>query len=121
VIRRQRRSDGTVSLGGARFEIPSTYRQLSKVHLRYARWDLTRVDLVDDRSGVILCPVRPLDKSANADGQRKRLSPAATDRSPLTPSGIAPLLKQLLADYAATGLPPAYLPTDRLPTDQEPA
>ena len=121
VIRRQRRSDGTVSLGGARFEIPSTYRQLSKVHLRYARWDLTRVDLVDDRSGVILCPVRPLDKSANADGQRKRLSPAATDRSPLPPSGIAPLLKQLLADYAATGLPPAYLPTDRLPTDQEPA
>jgi hypothetical protein len=121
VIRRQRRSDGTVSLGGARFEIPSTYRQLSKVHLRYARWDLTRVDLVDDRSGVILCPVRPLDKSANADGQRKRLTPAATDRSPLPPSGIAPLLKQLLADYAATGLPPAYLPTDRLPTDQEPA
>ena len=116
VIRRQRRSDGTVSLGGARFEIPSTYRQLSKVHLRYARWDLTRVDLVDDRSGVILCPVRPLDKSANADGQRKRLSPAATDRSPLPPSGIAPLLKQLLADYAATGLPPAYLPTDQATT-----
>jgi len=116
VIRRQRRSDGTVSLGGARFEIPSTYRQLSKVHLRYARWDLTRVDLVDDRSGVILCPVRPLDKSANADGQRKRLTPAATDRSPLPPSGIAPLLKQLLADYAATGLPPAYLPTDQATT-----
>jgi hypothetical protein len=39
---------------------------------------------------------------------------------------MAPLLKQLLADYAATGLPPAYLPTDRLPTaaitpNQEPA
>jgi hypothetical protein len=28
---------------------------------------------------------------------------------------MAPLLKQLLADYAATGLPPAYLPTDHLP------
>ncbi len=24
--------------------------------------------------------------------------------------GIAPLLKQMIADYAATGLPPAYLP-----------
>jgi hypothetical protein len=28
--------------------------------------------------------------------------------------GIAPLLKKLMADYAATGLPPAYLPKDHL-------
>ena len=26
------------------------------------------------------------------------------------PAGIAPLLKDLMAQYAATGLPPAYLP-----------
>ena len=26
-------------------------------------------------------------------------------------TGIAPLLKKIIADYAATGLPPAYLPT----------
>ena len=26
-------------------------------------------------------------------------------------AGIAPLLKQMIADYAATGLPPAYLTT----------
>lgn len=121
VARRQRRSDGTVSLEGSRFEIPAAYRHLGVVHLRYARWDLTRVDLVDARSGTILCPVKPLDKSANADGQRRALPPATSDPSPLPPSGMAPLLKQLLADYAATGLPPAYLPTDRLPTDQAPA
>jgi len=29
---------------------------------------------------------------------------------PASPSGIAPLLRQLMTDYAATGLPPAYLP-----------
>ena len=114
VARRQRRSDGTVSLAGQRFEIPARYRHLTVVHLRYARWDLTQVDLVDPRTGAILCPVKPLDKSANADGQRRRLSPVTTDLSPLPPSGIAPLLRQLLADYAATGLPPAYLPrTDK--------
>jgi hypothetical protein len=28
-------------------------------------------------------------------------------------TGIAPLLKQMMADYAATGLPPAYLPTEK--------
>jgi transposase InsO family protein len=109
VPRRQRRSDGTVSLAGQRFEIPGRYRHLVMVHLRYARWDLTQVDLVDSRSGTILCPVMPLDKSANASGQRRRLTPVTADLSPLPPSGIAPLLRQLLADYAATGLPPAYL------------
>jgi len=110
VARRQRRADGTVSLEGSRFEIPARYRHLSTVHLRYARWDLTRVDLIDPRSGAVLCPVKPLDKSVNSDGQRRRLTPVTADLSPLPPSGIAPLLRQQIADYAATGLPPAYLP-----------
>jgi putative transposase len=112
VKRKQRRSDGTVSLDGQRFEIPSRYRRLEQIHLRYARWDFTRVDLIDARSGQILCPVRPLDKAANADALRRRLDPAATtDTSAMPATGIAPLLKQMMADYAATGLPPAYLPT----------
>jgi transposase InsO family protein len=113
VVRKQRRSDGTVSLAGGRFEIPARYRHIAVVHLRYARWDLTQVDLCDARTGTILCPIKPLDKSANADGQRRRLTPVTTNLSPLPPSGIAPLLRQLLADYAATGLPPAYLPTNK--------
>jgi hypothetical protein len=118
VARRQRRSDGTVSLAGQRFEIPARYRNLDRVHLRYARWDLARVDLVDARTGTILCAVRPLDKSANADGQRRALQPLGPESSAMAPpSGIAPLLRQLLADYAATGLPPAYLPLpDKDPT-----
>ena len=117
VSRRQRRADGTVSLEGTRFEIPSRYRHLAVVHLRYARWDLSRVDLVEPRSGIVLCPVSPLDKSANADGQRRALTAIGPDLSPLPPTGIAPLLQQLLADYAATGLPPAYLTSPH----QEPA
>ena len=78
---------------------------------RYARWDLSRVDLVDAHTGAILCPVKPLDKSANANSQRRRLSPAGVDLSAVTPKGLPALMTQLLADYAATGLPPAYLPT----------
>jgi putative transposase len=117
IARAQRRSDGTVSLGGARFEIPARYRHLQQVHLRYARWDLSRVCLVDARTGAILCPVKPLDKSANANGQRRRLSPADVDLSPVAPKGLPALMTQLLADYAATGVPPAYLPTH--PTTNE--
>ncbi len=110
VTRTQRRSDGTVSLAGQRFEIPSRYRHLGVVNLRYARWDLTRVDLMDPHTGAILCAVKPLDKAANADGQRRALDPVGPDLTPLPPTGMAPLLAQCIADYAATGLPPAYLP-----------
>lgn len=116
VKRKQRRSYGTVSLEGERFEIPSQYRNLEHVHLQYARWVLSRVDLVDPRTGAIICPVKPLDKSANANGQRKCLVPVKADLSPLPPIGMSAMMTELLADYAATGVPPAYLPT----TDKEP-
>jgi putative transposase len=113
VVRTQRRSDGTLSLMARRFEVPARYCHLQRLHVRYASWDLSTVDLADPRSGQVLCPLYPLDKARNADGQRRRISP---DQPSLTthelppPSGMAPLLRQLLADYAATGLPPAYLP-----------
>ena len=112
VTRAQRRSDGTVSLDGTRFEIPSAYRHLQRVHLRYARWDLSRVDLVDADSDAVLCPLRPLDKAANADGQRHRLDAVNAEPPPASAPGIAPLLRQLLAEHAATGLPPAWIPAD---------
>jgi hypothetical protein len=72
---------------------------------------LTRVDLVEPRAGVILCAVKPLDKSVNASAGRRRLTPAPIDLSPLPPSGMAPLLSQLLADYSSSGMPAAFLPT----------
>jgi transposase InsO family protein len=112
ITRKQRQSDGTVQLGSKRFEIPSRYRHVQKLTLRYARWDLTRVDLVDPNTDTILCPIFPLDKAANADAHRRTFE--SLERAPLAeaPSGVAPLMKKLLADYAATGLPPAFLPTD---------
>jgi hypothetical protein len=109
--RTQRRSDGTISVEGRRFEIPSRYRTLVRPTVRYARWDLSSVDLVDPRSGRLLCPLLPLDKQKNADRRRRPLEPATfAEPEPTRRSGIAPLLKKLIAEYAATGLPPAYLP-----------
>lgn len=106
-----RRSDGTFTVGGVRFELPSRYRTLQRVTVRVARWDYSSVDLVDPRSGTHLVAILPLDKEANADGLRRAIPIAeAIDDPP--PVGIAPHLRQLMADYAATGLPPAYLPKD---------
>jgi hypothetical protein len=84
--------------------------------VRYASWDLGHVDLVDPHTGVVLGPVYPLDRTRNADGERRRREPAGA-AAPPAPSGMAPLLKKLMADYAATGLPPAYVP---LTTEETP-
>jgi len=79
--------------------------------VRYARWDLRRVELIDPHTLATLCSLYPLDKSANADGQRRSRTPTQSEQ----PVGnqknpLPPLLRKLLADYAATGRPPAYLP-----------
>ncbi len=110
--RKQRRSDGTIALEGGRFEIPSRYRTLENVHLRYARWDLSQVDLIDPREAHILAPLHPVDKTANASGVRKRMDPVTPSLQPVPTTGMAPLLRELIAGYAASGLPPAYIPID---------
>ena len=42
-MRTQRRSDGTVSIEGVRFEVPGRYRHMERLSVRYASWDLGRV------------------------------------------------------------------------------
>ena len=106
-----RRSDATFTVGGVRFELPWRYHTLARVTVRVARWDLSSVDLVDPRSGTHLATILPLDKEKNADRLRRAVSIAEAIDDP-SPVGIAPHLRQLMADYAATGLPPAYLPKD---------
>jgi transposase InsO family protein len=115
VTRRQRRSDGTLTVEGVRFEVPSAYRALLELRVRVARWDLSTALLVDPRSGVHLATLLPLDKTKNADGVRRALHQDAREPPPPRPCGIAPHLRALMADYAATGLPPAYLPKDDTP------
>jgi putative transposase len=107
--RTQRRSDGTVSIEGRRFEVPAHFRHMRRVFVRYARWDLSRVVLVDEHSGTVLSPLYPVDLVKNASGKRRPLSPIDVSKEP-PGDGIAPLLRRLMADYSATGLPPAYLP-----------
>jgi putative transposase len=111
VKRKQRRSDGTFTLNGCRFEVPSQYRHFDVLHVRYARWNLRHALLVDPHTNTCLGTLYPQDKSANAESLRRTLMPLSPNASHETePTGIAPLLKKLMADYAATGLPPAYLP-----------
>jgi transposase InsO family protein len=113
--RRQRRSDGTITVEGIRFELPSQWRFVEKVSIRYARWDLSYVLLIDPTLDRVLGRLYPVDKARNADAIRRPVQPVPSDPSTPPPKpGIAPLLQKLILEHRATGLPSAYLPKDDL-------
>ena len=119
VKRTQRRSDGTISLEAIRFEIPSRYAHLETLFVRYASWDLGSVYLSDPTTGVLLGRIYPLDKKKNADGLRALKAPVLTPPPPVDAPGMAPLMANIIRQYALTGMPPAYLPNLNPPSDHE--
>ena len=119
VTRTQRRSDATVSVQGVRYQVPAPWR-----HLRVARWDLSSVELVDARSTQRLCTLYLLDKHANAQGLRQRVSPGDNEGAGHGPGEHepAPPLRRILHDQDATGLPALWLPHTESPnpgTDED--
>jgi len=116
--RAQRRSDGTATIAGVRFEVPSRYRTLERLSVRYASWDLSCVHLVDARTGALLAALYPLDRTKNGTAHRRPIAevastrPTATTASPSSITEMAPLLRQLITAYDRAGLPPAYVRKD---------
>ena len=117
----QRSGDGTVSIKGVRFELPSRLRTLKKPTVRFQSWDLSRAWVVDPRSDEVIAEIRPIDKEKNAALGRRVREPVAGHEPVPAPDEdpIPPLLRKLLSDYAATGLPPAYLPKDEIVSSDE--
>lgn len=112
VMRRQRRSDGTVLVEGRRFEVPSRFAHVEALMVRYARWDLSQVELWDADQHVVLARLLPQDKSKNASSKRVTRSGAQIEPPPIT-SGMAPLLSAMIEEQRGSGMPPAYLPGPR--------
>jgi hypothetical protein len=81
------------------------------------------VHLGDPRSGAVLCRLYPQDKQRNADGRRRSKVPLIASDPAKAPAAtgdtMAPLLRKLMANYAATGMPPAYLPKDECKNDNK--
>ena len=60
VTRRQRRSDGTLSLAGKRFELPSRYRHLERPAITGMPAGISaRSDLIDPHTQAVLCSLLP--------------------------------------------------------------
>jgi transposase InsO family protein len=116
-----RRSDCTISIQGVRFEIPSRLRTMSKLWVRYQRWDLSQAYVVDPRDHrVVIARIFPLNKQQNSDGRRRVLdSVCEPDLPEKSGDPVPPLLRKLLSDYAQSGLPPAYIPLEDAIKSQE--
>ena len=113
--RTQRTSDGTLQIKGVRFEVPSRFRHVKRLHVAYKPSDLSMAYLIDGKTGNNIGRIYPQDKTKNAEGVRRTLEPIpmSIDIADSNASGvepIPPLLRKLISDYAATGLPPAYIP-----------
>ncbi|WP_319577691.1 hypothetical protein [uncultured Desulfobacter sp.] len=68
--------------------------------------------LMDPKTGKKIAPIYPQDKIKNASGKRKiksRPKQIIVPDEPLNESEPA-LLRRLMAEYAQSGMPPAYLP-----------
>jgi len=111
-----RRSDASVVVDGVRFELPARYAHLRQVILRAPGWDKSRITLVDPVTDAPLAHLLPQDKTKNSSGIRRTISSTDSDAPTVCPPDdpLPALLRQWLADYAATGLPPAYLPKEEL-------
>jgi len=113
LTRTPRRSDATVVVDGIRYELPPRFAHLRTVTLRSPEWDKSQMTLVDPKTGGPLVRLLPQDKTKNADRLRRVINPSAVaDNNHQKGKPMPALLQKWLADYAATGLPPAYLPKE---------
>jgi putative transposase len=120
VTRSQRQTDGTVTLDGIRFEIPTPYRHLESLTLRYARWDLSEAEILCPQTRKSISIIKPLNKLANASGIRREIEPTLHDDTPSPPcakegdgsmdQNLPPLLARLLREHEETFPLPGYMP-----------
>jgi len=113
ISRTPRRSDATVMVDGIRYELPVRFAHMKTVVLRAPGWDKRQMILVDPNTDAPLVRLLPQDKTKNASGERRVIQPDVKT-APSTDRPLPALLRKWLADYAATGLPPAYLPKEEI-------
>jgi hypothetical protein len=113
VERTIRKTTLTISLSGRQFEVPSQYRHLQKINIRYAEWDLTRVHMINEDTGTNICQIYLENKLENANGMRKKIIKENSEEEINEKKDeVAPLILELLAAHAATGRPMAYIPKE---------
>ena len=116
IVIKPRRSDATVVIDGIRYEMPVRFAHMQSVVLRAPEWDKSRMILVDPDTDAPLAHLFPQDKTKNASGKRRLIQSYNKTVQPIGSSDrpLPALLRKWMAEYAATGLPPAYIPKEEI-------
>ena len=97
--RSPRASDGTIRIADVLFRLPHQYRHLRKVIVRYARWDLGFIHLVDSVSGKELERIYPVDKVQNATTPRRLIESPIDLSQEKTRRELPELLEEHVKSY----------------------
>jgi putative transposase len=112
-IRKQRKTDGTISLNGVRYEIPDAYRFRDRIKICHAKWDPSLIHIIEFKTGEKLCNIYPVDKVKNANqGRKVRGKKSSVKINEIPTNEIPALLKKYMEEYQESGLPMAYLSHD---------
>jgi len=116
-----RKTDGTLTLDGIRFQLPRCYAHLDEVLLRYARWDLGEAEILCPDTLKPLSTVFPLDKLTNSLAHRNEDSDKISKLIPeiivdsedvlsLSTDTLPPLLARCLQRHAEQNRLSGYIP-----------
>lgn len=94
-----RSSDGIIRIEKIPFRLPERFQHRREVLIRYARWDLGFVHLVDEVSGKELERIFPVDKQVNATGKRRKLENPIVISEEKNRSELPPLLREQIKSY----------------------
>ncbi len=113
ITRKQRRTDGTITIDTVRFEIPNRFRTLNELLIRYTPWDLSCAYIVDPKSTDIIEKILPENRNRNYFQGRRTLSKISSETPESTPKDdIAPLLKKYLQEFEDIYKQLPYIPKD---------
>ncbi len=113
VTRNLRKTDGTITIDGVRYQVPQHLRHMHKLSLRYICWDSSYVTITDPDTKVDIVDIYPVNKTLNSiKRNRKDIGAADTPiKSDVSSSSVPPLLERLLNEYKQeTGNIAGYIP-----------
>lgn len=98
-FRRPRQSDKTIKIADILFRLPQRFWHLERILVRYARWDLSFVHIVDYASGKEIIRIYPVDKEKSADGERRQIETPIPTSSEKKRTVLPPYMQELVRQY----------------------
>ncbi len=108
IKRNIRKTDGTVTIDGVRFEVPQVFRHMDELVIKYARWDLGEAEIISPTTFKSLFKIFPIDRLSNSKGARKILTQGPDALENAEPSGDKKSLANNtpILDITSDSLPP---------------